>query len=117
LIETVEGVRNVDEIAAVDGVDCIWLGHFDLSASLGIPGEFDHPEFLHAERRIRRAARKYGKALGFLVVSAEQGIDRFRKGYDVICYQMDTLLYAQTLTDGIKQIRKGCKRGRSKKNS
>ena len=110
-------MRNVDEIAAVDGVDCIWLGHFDLSASLGIPGDFDHPEFLRAERRIRQAAHKYGKALGFLVVSAEQGIDRFQKGYDVICYQMDTLLYPQTLASGIEQIRKGCKTGRPKQKS
>jgi 2-keto-3-deoxy-L-rhamnonate aldolase RhmA len=37
-IETAEGVKNADAIAAVDGVDCVWVGHFDLSVSLGIPG-------------------------------------------------------------------------------
>ena len=115
LIETVEGVQNVDEIAAVDGVDCIWLGHFDLSASLGIPGEFDHPDFQQSERKIRKAARKHGKALGFLVVSPEQGIDRFQKGYDVICHQTDIGLYRQTLATDIENLRTGCSRSRGRK--
>lgn len=112
LIETVEGLENVDAIAAVAGVDCVWIGHFDLSASLGIPGEFDHADFVRAERQIRRAARKHGKALGYLVVSADQGIACFRRGYDVICYQMDTLLYQQNLSEGVQVLRKGCARGK-----
>lgn len=41
-IETAEGVENADAMAALDGVDCLWVGHFDLSCSLGIPGEFGH---------------------------------------------------------------------------
>ena len=116
LIETVEGLSNVDAIAAVSGVDCIWVGHFDLSASMGIPGEFDHPDYIKAEHKIRRAATKHGKALGFLVVSSEQGIACFRKGYDVICYHTDILAYQQTLSHGINELRKGCARskGRSK---
>ena len=48
LIETAEGARNVDAIAQVDGVDALWVGHFDLSVSLGIPGQFDHPDFTAA---------------------------------------------------------------------
>jgi len=45
LIETIEGVENAFEIAAIKDVDLMWIGHFDLSVSMGIPGEFDHPEF------------------------------------------------------------------------
>ncbi|MCH6587667.1 MAG: hpch/hpai aldolase, partial [Proteobacteria bacterium] len=56
LIETAEGIENIDEIAAVKGVDCLWIGHFDLSASLGIAGQFDHPAFTAATERVRRAA-------------------------------------------------------------
>ena len=47
-IETAEGVENAEAMAAIDGVDCLWVGHFDLSVSLGIPGEFDHPTFKDA---------------------------------------------------------------------
>ena len=113
LIETAEGVDNVEASAAVPGVDCLWLGHFDLSASLGIPGQFDHPDFVRAERRIRRAARRHGKALGFLVVDAKQGSACFRKGYDVSCYQMDTLTYQQTLSQGIGDLRRRCGRAKA----
>ena len=49
-IETAEGVKNADAIAAVDGVDCLWVGHFDLSVSLGIPGEFDQSEIHQGDR-------------------------------------------------------------------
>ncbi len=45
LIETREGIQNIDEIVGVEGVDGIWIGHFDLSCSLGIPGQFEHPDF------------------------------------------------------------------------
>ena len=45
LIETSDGVKNIDGIAALDGVDCLWVGHFDLSVSLGIPGDFANPTF------------------------------------------------------------------------
>ena len=53
-IETADGVKNADAIAAVDGVDCLWVGHFDLSVSLGIPGEFDNPKFTKAIDRVDR---------------------------------------------------------------
>ena len=60
-IETAEGVENADAIAAIDGVDCLWVGHFDLSVSLGIPGEFDHPRFQGRDRRASIAAAKKHK--------------------------------------------------------
>ena len=47
-IESQKGLENVDAIAATPGVDVLWLGHFDLSQSMGIPGQFDHPDFLAA---------------------------------------------------------------------
>ena len=42
-VETVAGVREAEAIAAVDGIDVLWVGHFDLTNSMGIPGQFDHP--------------------------------------------------------------------------
>src|SRR5579871_98257 len=63
-IETAEGVKNAEELAATPGVDCLWVGHFDLSVSLGIPGQFDNPIFTKAIDKVVAAARKHGKALG-----------------------------------------------------
>jgi 2-keto-3-deoxy-L-rhamnonate aldolase RhmA len=108
LIETAEGIENIDEIAAVEGVDCLWIGHFDLSASLGIAGQFDHPAFAAAEDLVRRAARKHGKALGRLAHDAESGASLYREGFDVICYSGDLWVYQQALIDGVADLRARC---------
>ena len=61
LIETRRGVENADAIAAVDGVDCLYLGQVDLSVDLGIPGQFDDPRLLEATHALAEACRKHGK--------------------------------------------------------
>ncbi len=65
-IETERGLAAVEEIAAVDGIDVLWLGHFDLTNFLGIPAQFDHRLFTSAVARIVAAARRHGKGLGFM---------------------------------------------------
>jgi 2-keto-3-deoxy-L-rhamnonate aldolase RhmA len=60
-IESLEGLKNVDEIAAVEGIDMIAYGHSDLSGALGIHLQLDHPRFKEAMRRIVDACKKHGK--------------------------------------------------------
>jgi 2-dehydro-3-deoxyglucarate aldolase/4-hydroxy-2-oxoheptanedioate aldolase len=70
-IETERGLENVEAIAAVDGIDVLWVGHFDLTNFLGIPGQFDNPLYTSAIKRIVAAGRKHKKGLGFM--SADPG--------------------------------------------
>ena len=107
LIETADGVKNIDGIAALDGVDCLWVGHFDLSVSLGIPGQFDHPDFLAAMDRIVKAAKKHKKSLGRLVPNVQQGIDYHAQGFDFICYSGDVWLLGAAVREGVRAIREG----------
>ena len=107
-IETAEGVENAEAMAAIDGVDCLWVGHFDLSVSLGIPGQFDHKDFKRAIERTIAATKKHKKALGRLVPNVELGIDIYRQGFDFVCYSGDVWLLHQALDDGIKKLRAGC---------
>jgi 2-dehydro-3-deoxyglucarate aldolase/4-hydroxy-2-oxoheptanedioate aldolase len=107
-IETAEGADNVDAIAAVDGVDCLWIGHFDLSQSLGIPGQFEHPKFLAAVDKVIAAAKRHNKALGRLVPKVEDGIRFFAEGFDFCCYSGDVWLLRDALGSAIKSIREGC---------
>jgi len=65
-IETERGLDEVEGIAAVDGIDCLWVGHFDLSNFLGIPGQFEHPKFVAALDRIVAAGRAHRKGLAFM---------------------------------------------------
>jgi 2-keto-3-deoxy-L-rhamnonate aldolase RhmA len=107
-IETAAGVENADAIAAVDGVDCLWVGHFDLSCSLGIPGEFDHPRFKDAIARTLAACARHGKAAGRLVPDAAQGIALNREGFDFICYSGDVWALQAAVKAGVDEIRAGC---------
>ena len=65
-IETERGVEAVDAIAAVDGIDVLWVGHFDLTNFLGIPAQFEHPTYVDAVKRVVAAGRKQKKGLGFM---------------------------------------------------
>lgn len=47
-VETTAGRKNIEVIGAVDGIDVLWIAHFDLTNSLGIPGQFEHPRFHEA---------------------------------------------------------------------
>jgi 4-hydroxy-2-oxoheptanedioate aldolase len=107
-IETAEGVENADAIAALLGVDCLWVGHFDLSVSLSVPGEFGSKRFTDAIARVCDAARRHGKSLGRLVPTVPQGIDLFSQGFDFICYSGDVWVLHDALKYAIDKLREGC---------
>lgn len=106
LIETAEGVQNCEAIAAVDNVDCLWIGHMDLSISLGVPGEFRSPAFVSAVSKVMAAAKSAGKAVGRMVASPEEGKQLFQEGCEFICYSGDVWLFRQALQSGVSATRK-----------
>ena len=66
-IETPEAVANIDEIAAVDGADVLFVGPTDLSYNMGIRDQLESPQFTEAAKKVSAAAKKHGKAAGVLV--------------------------------------------------
>ena len=110
LIETVEGIEAVQHIAAVDGIDVLWVGHFDLTNSLGIPGQFQHPSYLEAVERVLAACRKHGKAAGFMVASPEEAEAKLEQGFRCLAYWGDIWLYQQALTNGLERTRRATNR-------
>lgn len=64
MIETIEGLQNVDEIAAVEGVDILLVGTNDLCSELGIEGQYDHHHVKSAYARVIEACKRHGKAAG-----------------------------------------------------
>jgi len=113
-IETAEGVENAEEIAAVNGVDCLWIGHFDLSSSLGIPGEFEHKLFKDAVKTVTKACEKHKKALGRLVPTVEEGIKLNKAGHDFICYSGDVWALQQVVGEGVAAIRGAAERRKAR---
>ncbi len=106
-IETARGVENVDSIAAVDGVDVLWIGQFDLTASLGIPGQFNHPDFDRAVNTVQEASQRHGKAAGYGSLNLEEVKMRRDQGFRFLVYTADVWIYQQALRQGIHAIRDG----------
>lgn len=104
-IESVAGVENAEAIAAVEGVDVLWVGHFDLTQSMGIPGNFDDERFPEALKAVADAAKKHGKAAGIQPANwafAEQCLEL---GYNVVSWKSDLVLYRSALQSEIKELR------------
>jgi 2-dehydro-3-deoxyglucarate aldolase/4-hydroxy-2-oxoheptanedioate aldolase len=104
-IETAQGLRNVDEIAAVEGVDGLWVGQFDLTTSLGIPARYDHPLFLEASRAILEACRKHDKFAALGALDPEQMAAGPSNGYRMLVYTADLWIYQQALRRCFRRIR------------
>ena len=88
-IETERGLEAVEEIAAVDGIDCLWLGHFDLTNFMGIPCQFEHPAYIAAIKRIVAAGRKHKKALGFMAADTTWAKQYKKHGFNMIATGTD----------------------------
>lgn len=106
-IETADGVRNAEAIAAIDEVDCLWIGQFDLSCSLGCPGAFDHPDFINAVEQVVTACRNTNTALGRLVPDVETGIALHKQGFDFIAYSADAWVLADGVAAALTRLRAG----------
>lgn len=106
LVETPKGIENVDAIAAVEGVDVVWLGHFDLTNFMGIPAAFDDPRFHAAVDKLVAACKKHGKTPGFLAGDDKWAKDFRAKGFRIMAYGVDVLLMQGALAHGIEVLRK-----------
>ncbi|MGH2807779.1 MAG: HpcH/HpaI aldolase family protein [Actinomycetota bacterium] len=105
-IETTEGVENADEIAAVEGIDVIWLGQFDLTSFLGTPGRFDDQSFLDAVKHVRAAAERNRKPLAVLVLDVAEAKRWLAEGFTCVAYGGDLWLYKRALADGIAEVKR-----------
>jgi 2-keto-3-deoxy-L-rhamnonate aldolase RhmA len=104
-IETARGLEEVDGIAATDGIDVLWIGHFDLSASLGIPGDFESGTFRTAVDRILAAGERTGKPVGMVCGSVEEGRALLERGFRILAYSIDIWLYEEAVRAGIAGLR------------
>jgi 2-keto-3-deoxy-L-rhamnonate aldolase RhmA len=106
LVESAEGIRNVDSIAAVDGIDVVWIGQFDLTVSFGRPGDFADPRYVRSVADLLEACRSHGKAAGFTATSEADAEEAVRAGFRCIAYSLDVRIYKQALKEGIASIRR-----------
>ncbi|MDC0986275.1 aldolase/citrate lyase family protein [Alphaproteobacteria bacterium] len=106
MIETVEGLKNVEEIAAVDGVDVLHIGSSDLLVNMGMPGQFGAPEHVAAVERVISAAINNGKFAG---LGGERDLERqisfIKKGARFMTTQTDMAFLLAAATDRTQELR------------
>ncbi|MBT6052265.1 MAG: 2,4-dihydroxyhept-2-ene-1,7-dioic acid aldolase [Candidatus Scalindua sp.] len=108
-IEHIEAVNNLDDILGTKDVDGFIVGPYDLSASLGIPGEFDNPQVVEALLRIKQIADGHGVVPGFHVIppDIEEVSKIINKGYRFVGFSLDEMILGQTCLDKMREIRQG----------
>ena len=104
-IETEVGVAHAEDIAAVPGVDSVFIGFLDLSNFLGVPGELQHPKYLAAVDRIAAAAKKHGKVLGTAAPNEAFAKEYYARGFRLICFGTDAGLLQSALSQRIGAMR------------
>lgn len=107
-IEHIEAIRHLEEIVQVQGVDATFIGPYDLSGSLGMPGQFGHPEVLAALEEYERVCRKYNMPMGYHVVQpdAERVNSLYEKGYSFVAVGLDTLFLGDKVIETLDRIKK-----------
>ena len=83
-IESPEGAANIKDICAVERIDVVFIGRYDLSASLGYPMEVEHPEVARLEREVVATARASGKAVGTIATTPDLFRKTVEQGFDFI---------------------------------
>lgn len=109
MIEHVDSVNAIDSILAVPGIDAYIIGPYDLSGSMGHPGELDYPEVQLAIERVREAGQRLGKPGGIHVVepNPDQLLQNIQAGFSFLGYGLDIRILDTLCRGHMKKIREG----------
>ncbi len=103
--ETVGFLNHIEEIMQLDGIDGVFIGPYDLSTDMGMPAQFDNPDFQKARARILKACKDAGKFAWIFSPSAEAAKKNLADGFDGTAVNMDTAVFInayKTLVAGIR---------------
>jgi 4-hydroxy-2-oxoheptanedioate aldolase len=104
-IESVEGIENLEAIATTPGVDVLWVGHYDLSQSMGIPGQFHDERFRDNLKRVIAVCDRHNLGAGIQPGSIAQAQEWLETGFNVISYSTEMAVYLTAMTQAVQQVR------------
>lgn len=106
-IEHVDAIGRLDEILTVPGVDGFIIGPYDLSCSMGMPGQFQHPEFVDAMTRIRETGLRLGCPAGLHIVEPDLLLleQTIGEGYSIIAYSVDIRIMDVGVRQGVEKMK------------
>jgi len=106
-IEHINAIKELNAILKIDGVDGTFIGPYDLSGSLGKPGQWDEPEVVDAMKIYEETVKKYDKWVGFHVVPPDYKLvqEKKKKGYNFVAFSFDAYFLGQTIRDQLKHLK------------
>lgn len=114
MVEDLDAVKNVDAIAAVPGVDVVLIGSNDLALSLGVPGDFNHPDFRSALEAVSAACKKHGKIMALAGIYDSPDIQGWvvrTLGVKWMLVQQDSSLVASGAVRALKAVEQDVEKG------
>ena len=108
-IEHINAIDELDEIIALSGVDGTFIGPYDLSGSMGKPGQWDEPEVKLIIQKYELTAKRYNKLIGFHVIQPDFNLvlNKIEKGYNFIAFSLDSLFLGTIARDQMKKLNRG----------
>lgn len=106
-VEHITAAQNLESILSVEGVDGFIVGPYDLSGSLGVPGNFEDPKMIETMEAIQSISAKINASGGFHVVSPDPALvkEKIEQGYTFLAYGVDFLFLGEMCRQGLKKIR------------
>jgi len=106
-IEHIKAVENLDEIFSVKGIDAAFIGPYDLSASMGITAQFEHPNYTRAWTKILEKCKEHNILPGIHIVqpNPEEVKQKIADGFQMIAYSLDITMLGHLCREGLKKIR------------
>jgi 2-dehydro-3-deoxyglucarate aldolase len=106
-IEHKDSVKNLESILSVKGIDGCLIGPYDISGSLGVPGDFDHPDVILAIEKVEKICKQKKVPLGKHVIQPDHNliVDRIQEGYTFLAFSLDILFLGNSCRDQMKLIK------------
>lgn len=107
-IEHRDAVNNLESILSLEGIDGFIIGPYDLSGSLGVPGNLHHSSVVEALKEVQRIMNKHIKAGGYHIVHSnhQELLDKIEQGYSFIAYGDDMVFFAEKINEEARFIQK-----------
>ena len=105
--ESPEAIDNLESIASTPGVDCIFVGPFDLSVSLGVPGQVTHPKEVEAIAKVLEVCRRHDVIPGIHMSAVDPLKDWIEKGMCFVSFSSDVDLLTRAAAESLSQLRDG----------
>ena len=106
-IEHFEAVKNIEEIITTDGIDGVIVGPYDLSGSMGIPGEYGKPKVQQALLEVEETCKRLNKTLGFHVIQSDASFtqEKIDKGYNLLAFSLDFFFLGDKAREEMKKLK------------